>query len=87
MSTLKKPYNYEEMEEDMETYQTQQEIIIERREEVGRVQLGNGPGSAITEAFRISGEYISDHIKDGTDMNIAVEFVWNGMNFIAKVES
>lgn len=65
----------------------QREIIIERREEVGRVPLGQGPGSAITEAFRISGEYISDHLGPGLDENITVEFDLDGHHFIAKVES
>jgi hypothetical protein len=80
---------HHEYDDDMEEFHSisADEIIIERREEVGRVQLGNGPGSAITEAFRISGEYISEHLRDGTDNTITVEFGWNGMNFIAKVES
>lgn len=65
----------------------QQEIVLERREEVGRISLGNGPGSAITEAFRMAGEYMSEHLRDGSDNNITIEFSLHGMNFIARVES
>ena len=85
MATKVQPAYYDD--EFTNSNQQQTEIILERREEVGRVQLGQGPGSAITESFRMAGEYISEKLGPGNDGNISIEFSLNGMNFIARVES
>lgn len=85
MST-KQSYNYdEEMEEDVTEYTPADEIIIERREIVGRVRLGNGPKSAITEAFTIAGDYLSEELQPDTE-HIQVEFRHGDFLFVARVE-
>ena len=62
------------------------EIIIERREIVGRVPWyhGDGPVSALTEAMRIASEYVIEH--GDTNEPVSVSFTFGGTTFTASAE-
>ena len=48
-------------------------IVIERREFIGEVIEGNGSENMITAAFKIAGEYISDH-DDASGVEVAFDY-------------
>ena len=65
---------------------SQQEIIIERREEIGRVQLSwNGTVDPIAASFEVAAHYLAENASGVCTVPIRIEFKIGDCTFIAGV--